>query len=77
MSRKFPHRGKRPRVEEPVSAGGIVYREVDGKVETVLCGRDTPVRWSLAKGTPDAGETMEQSGNGLCPHYASGFDRRS
>jgi len=61
MSRKFPHRGKRPRVEEPVSAGGIVYREVDGKIETVLCGRDVPVRWSLAKGTPDAGETMEQT----------------
>ncbi|MFQ6027384.1 MAG: NUDIX hydrolase [Dehalococcoidia bacterium] len=61
MSRKFPHKGKRPRIEEPVSAGGIVYREVDGKIETVLCGRDLPVRWSLAKGTPDPGETMEQT----------------
>jgi 8-oxo-dGTP pyrophosphatase MutT (NUDIX family) len=61
MSRKFPHRGKRPRIEEPVSAGGIVYREVGSRIETVLCGRDLPVRWSLAKGTPDPGETLEQT----------------
>lgn len=53
--------GKRPRIEEPVSAGGVVYRKVDGKIETVLCGRDNPVRWSLAKGTPDPGETMEET----------------
>ncbi len=52
---------KKPRVEEPVSAGGVVYRSVCGRVETVLCGRDSPIRWSLAKGTPDPGETMEQT----------------
>ena len=54
-------RSKKPRVEEPVSAGGVVYRSVGGRVETVLCGRDNPIRWSLAKGTPDPGETMEQT----------------
>lgn len=52
---------KRSRVEEPVSAGGVVYRKVDGQIETVLCGRDNPVRWSLAKGTPDPGESMEET----------------
>ena len=52
---------KRPRIVEPVSAGGVVYRKVDGEIETVLCGRDNPVRWSLAKGTPDPGETLEQT----------------
>ena len=67
------------RVEEPVSAGGVVYRMVDGSLETVLCGRITSgratsnlnpshnsqlreeVKSSLAKGTPDAGETLEET----------------
>ena len=55
--------GGRPktRVESLVSAGGVVYRRVDGRVEAVLCGRSTPVRWSLAKGTPDEGETLEET----------------
>ena len=76
--------GKRPRarVESLVSAGGVVYRQVDGGIETVLCGRSMPavaarkedsarktcsrsqvedVRWSLAKGTPDQGETLEET----------------
>ena len=58
------------------SAGGVVYRESSGRIETVLCGRcvhppgaemrneDIPlenVRWSLAKGTPDEGETLEET----------------
>ena len=30
-------------------------------METVLCGRSEPVRWSLAKGTPDPGETLEET----------------
>lgn len=49
------------RVENPVSAGGVVYQWNSGRLETVLCGRSQPVRWSLAKGTPDAGETLEQT----------------
>ncbi len=59
--KKFPRRGKRSRIEEPISAGGVVYRMVQGEIETVLCGRDDPIRWSLAKGTPDPGETMEET----------------
>jgi 8-oxo-dGTP pyrophosphatase MutT (NUDIX family) len=34
---------------------------MDGRLEVVLCGRDNPIRWSLAKGTPDPGETLEQT----------------
>ena len=49
------------RVENPVSAGGVVYQRNSGRLETVLCGRSQPVRWSLAKGTPDPGETLEQT----------------
>ena len=65
-------------MENLVSAGGVVYRHVNGRIEAALCGR-TPVsggrqkdapcngsksggfRWSLAKGTPDPGETMEET----------------
>ena len=49
------------RVETPVSAGGVVYQMNAGRLETVLCGRNQPVRWSLAKGTPDPGETLEET----------------
>ena len=48
-------------MKEPVSSGGVVYRWVDGRLEVVLCGRDEPVRWSLPKGTPDPGETLEET----------------
>ena len=70
-----------------MSAGGVVYRCVDGRIEAVLCGHaldsgamaqgqhqqkssstvdldslgEDRFRWSLAKGTPDAGETMEET----------------
>ena len=54
-------KGPKTRVETLVSAGGVVYRRVDGQIEAVLCGRSTPVRWSLAKGTPDEGETLEET----------------
>ena len=59
--KKSVPKSKKPRIEEPVSAGGVVYRVVDGKIEMVLCGRDNPIRWSLAKGTPDPGETLEET----------------
>ncbi len=49
-------------VQELVSAGGVVYREVDGRLEVVLCGRNgEPPLWGLPKGTPDEGETIEQT----------------
>ena len=49
------------RIENLVSSGGVVFRHKGGRLETVLCGRSEPVRWSLAKGTPDIGETLEQT----------------
>ena len=33
------NRSQKGRIEQPVSAGGVVYRVSDGTVETVLCGR--------------------------------------
>ena len=49
------------RVERHVSAGGVVYRIIDGEIEAVLCGRSDPLRWSLPKGTPDKGESLEET----------------
>ena len=69
-------------MESLVSAGGVVYRRTDGRIEAVLCGRSWPggsgrsqmasderadgpgvetFRWSLAKGTPDPGESLEET----------------
>ena len=77
--RRMKAKRSKPRTEQLVSAGGVVYRRVDGIVEAVLCGRhvtpqtaDNPggqpsdtatgaIRWSLAKGTPDPGETLEET----------------
>ena len=47
--------------EYPVSAGGVVYRNQDGTIEFALCGRRTPQTWSLPKGTPEPGESMEET----------------
>lgn len=68
------------RVETLVSAGGVVWRKVDGQIQAVLCGltlrskaggakaqqdmdalNTENFRWSLAKGTPDPGETLEET----------------
>ena len=53
-------RGRLP-VERAVSAGGIVYRRGDNGTEIVICGRDSDGVWGLPKGTPDAGESLEQT----------------
>lgn len=55
MNRQLP-------IQDAVSAGGIVWRRSDsGEVEVVLCGRTSDRLWCLPKGTPDAGETIEQT----------------
>ena len=71
-------RAAKGRIENLVSAGGVVHRRVNGRVEAALCGRaispkedkggataDSPsaqsYSWSLAKGTPEPGETLEQT----------------
>lgn len=54
-------RASKGRVQRHVSAGGVVYRVSDGAIELALCGRNDPTRWSLPKGTPDGGESLEET----------------
>ena len=49
------------RVKNAISAGGVVYRRSEQGPEIVLCGRSLLGTWSLPKGTPDVGETLEQT----------------
>ena len=49
------------RIEHPVSAGGVVYRRTDDHAEVVICGRGSPRIWGLPKGTPEPGESREQT----------------
>ena len=44
-----------------VSAGGVVFRRVEEGIEIVLVGRTSERLWALPKGTPDAGETLEET----------------
>ena len=54
-------RTHRQPVENAVSAGGVVFRRSEGGPEVVICGRDSDGVWGLPKGTPDAGESLEQT----------------
>jgi 8-oxo-dGTP pyrophosphatase MutT (NUDIX family) len=49
------------RTARATSAGGVVHRTVDGRLELALVHRRSPVLWALPKGTPDAGETLEET----------------
>ena len=51
----------RVRIKEAVSAGGVVYEQRAGIVWVALCGRLNSGLWALPKGTPDAGESLEQT----------------
>ncbi|HEX6140545.1 MAG TPA: NUDIX hydrolase [Candidatus Limnocylindria bacterium] len=44
-----------------MSAGGVVHRAVHGRTEVVLVHRRHPPLWALPKGTPNAGETREET----------------
>ena len=60
--------GSRPNVKV-VSAGGLVFRHSGDLIETLLCarvrhgyqGEDAPLTWRLPKGTPEDGETVEET----------------
>jgi 8-oxo-dGTP pyrophosphatase MutT (NUDIX family) len=52
---------KRAPVVDAVSAGGVVHRLSDRGLEVVICGRDGDGVWGLPKGTPDPGETLDQT----------------
>jgi 8-oxo-dGTP pyrophosphatase MutT (NUDIX family) len=49
------------RTARATSAGGVVYREQDGRIQIALAHRRQPVLWALPKGTPDSGETVEET----------------
>ena len=49
------------RTARATSAGGVVHRSLDGRVQVALVHRLTPVLWALPKGTPDSGETVEET----------------
>lgn len=46
---------------EAFSAGGVVHRLRGGQIEVVLVGRTAQRLWALPKGTPEAGESAEQT----------------
>jgi 8-oxo-dGTP pyrophosphatase MutT (NUDIX family) len=39
----------------------VVHRTVKGETEILLVHRRAPVLWALPKGTPDSGETIEET----------------
>jgi ADP-ribose pyrophosphatase YjhB (NUDIX family) len=43
------------------SAGGVVHRISQGRTEVALVHRLKPALWALPKGTPRAGETLEET----------------
>jgi 8-oxo-dGTP pyrophosphatase MutT (NUDIX family) len=49
------------RAARATSAGGVVYRIVDERIQVVLAHRRSPPLWALPKGTPDSGETIEET----------------
>lgn len=49
------------RTARATSAGGVVHRTVGDVIEILLVHRRTPVLWALPKGTPDAGETLDET----------------
>ena len=55
-------RARRPsRIRTATAAGGVVVRGAGDDLEVVLAGRDSDRTWVFPKGTPDKGETIEQT----------------
>ena len=48
-------------IEKAVSAGGIVYKFNNNELRILLCGHRKGNIWGLPKGTPEHGETLEQT----------------
>jgi len=50
------------RTARATSAGGVVHRSSsDGTIEVAIVHRRSPILWALPKGTPDSGETTEET----------------
>src|SRR5690606_17061881 len=56
-----PARLRRPPPRKAVSAGGVVFRRGEDGIEIVLVGRTAENLWALPKGTPDEGESIEET----------------
>lgn len=53
--------GSQLRTERVYSAGGVVLRGSNSHREVLLCGRSADGLWCLPKGTPEAGESMQET----------------
>jgi bis(5'-nucleosidyl)-tetraphosphatase len=51
----------RLKTQKATSAGGVVFRITDTGREVLVCGRSSDRLWALPKGTPEPGETLEQT----------------
>ena len=49
------------RVRDAIAAGGVVLRGSGDSLEVVVAGRTSDHTWVFPKGTPDPGETIEQT----------------
>lgn len=47
--------------QRAVSAGGVVYRCQGDSIQVVICGQKLSGVWALPKGTPQAGERLEET----------------
>ena len=55
-------RSRRPsRVRTAIAAGGVVMRHRNDDWEVVLAGRQSDGTWVFPKGTPDRGESIEET----------------
>jgi 8-oxo-dGTP pyrophosphatase MutT (NUDIX family) len=50
-----------PLTKDQISAGGVVYRRQDERIEVVLIAVGTPLRWQLPKGLVKPRETPEEA----------------
>ncbi len=60
-SNKVADRSERMQTVEQVSAGGVAFREIDGRIEIAIILTNPERRWQLPKGMIDAGESAEQA----------------
>ena len=44
-----------------VSAGGVVHKVCENGLQVVVCSREEPLSHNLPKGTPEYGETLEET----------------
>ena len=49
------------RVRDAIAAGGVVLRGSRDDLEGVIAGRESDRTWVFPKGTPDRGETIEET----------------